>query len=200
MTIKARGLAVESVDCSQILTHLIRQDNGRRSDHDARQILSKILGLTEGSPLLKACETGYFHHQTTKVFSPFSSGYNTPSNVKAVCFTESTLQGLKAHNKIYEAKYGISFKRDILYEKGANPVINIRADLLEKEVGCAVKSYSKWEKLKNHIPDALTPYVNTISATFNATQEREWRYAGDLNFNINDIFIIFIDVETTLFI
>ena len=48
-----------------------------------------------------------------------------------MCFTESTLEGLKAHREVFSAKYGIAFDRDYLFERGANPCINLRTSLLK---------------------------------------------------------------------
>ena len=188
---KAKSLASESLDCSLILSHLIRP----KADQDkscAKEILRDILNINGGTGegVIKGYDTGYYKNHNPKVYSKSMGGYNSPQNVKAVCFTESTLRGLEAHNEIYKADYGLAFKRSILFEKGANPVINIRESLLDSNVRCILESGS-WSDLKHHIPEPLAPFVNIINEKFDATHEREWRIPGDLKFRWDDVFFIF---------
>lgn len=191
----ALRLGTESIDCSLILSHLIRQDG--RTDSDAKNLLKKILALpldNKTKPCLKAKEIGYYNsldlEKRTKIYTKKLKGYNPSSNNKAICFTESTLQGLEAHNSVYNAKYGVSFKREILFSKGANPAINIRDDLLNKNVECILDGNS-WNAVKNHIPEPLIPFINIINTKFDATHEREWRVPSDMQFEYSDLFIVF---------
>lgn len=65
-------LAKLSSDCSPLLTHLVRQNDGK-SDADAQNILRSILGLVPGTtPSLRASITGWYGSEsvTPRVFSP----------------------------------------------------------------------------------------------------------------------------------
>ncbi|MEN6428460.1 MAG: hypothetical protein ABFE13_24195 [Phycisphaerales bacterium] len=185
-----------SSDCSPLLTHLVRQNDGR-SDADARRTLHSILGLwPETTPKLLARHTGWYGSEsvTPRVFSPekarlLETNEYDKSQLQCVCFTESTLEGLKAHNQIFKAKYGLAFSRDFLLGKGANPCLNLREELLKKSIKSAYDQYDR--HVYNFIPMVLHPYVNVINHGFDATHEREWRHVGDLTFSREDIRYVF---------
>jgi hypothetical protein len=186
----ARKLAKLSSDCSFRLTHLIRQNDGR-TDLESRKILKSILGLrpTGSLPLLKASKVGWYGSLSPYIYNPVSGSLDGKSNCKAVCFTESTLAGLKAHRDILSVKYGISFDRDWLFSQGANPCLNIRSSLFKTEIQRTGERHPK--HLYNFIPSQLHPYINIITESFDATHEREWRHAGDLNFSRSDALFVF---------
>ena len=46
----------------------------------------------------------------------------------------------------------------------------------------------------NFIPPQLHPYVNVINESFDATHEREWRYAGNLSFDYENVMFVFCPV------
>ena len=190
----ARELAKLSSDCSFLLTHLIRQNDGR-SDTDAREIIEAILGLcpSGSTPLLKASTVGWYASVSPNIYNPASGSFDGVSNCKAVCFTESTLAGLKAHRDILSVKYGIAFDRDWLFARGANPCLNVRASLLKAEIQREDEQYHRC--VYNFIPSQLHPYINIITGCFDATHEREWRHAGDLHFSFADALFIFCPQE-----
>jgi hypothetical protein len=185
-----------SSDCSFLLTHLVRQNDGK-NDQDAREILRSILGLLPNTtPMLRASITGWYGAEsvTPRVFSPEKPGLleineYDKSQLRCVCFTESTLEGLKAHCQVFNAKYGLAFDRTFLFGKGANPCLNIREELLKKEIKSAYDQYNR--HVYNFVPVELHPYVNVINDTFDATHEREWRHAGDLTFSLQDVRYVF---------
>jgi hypothetical protein len=193
--VQSSQLAHLSSDCSFLLSHLIRQNSeANRSDNQALFLLKSILGLAEDSvaikPTLKASTTGWFGAcKSAKIYSPDNPHYfSRPTRTQGVCFTESTLSGLKAHRDIFSAKYGLAFDRDYLFSQGANPCLNIREETLKFKIN---KNANRYGKLYNFIPDALAGYVNIINDVFDATHEREWRYLGDLEFIISHIKFIF---------
>lgn len=186
---EARELGRRSTDCSFLLTHLIRQ-NDSKTDDDARKILASILNLSKQSatPLLRSSTVGWYGTATKSlVFNPFTDVLNGAINNKAVCFTESTLSGLKAHREMFNAKYGIAFDRDFLFGKGANPCLNIQDSLLKK--CCEFRGESRYAY--NFIPSDLQPFVNVIHDGFDSTQEREWRVPGDLSFSHESLLFVF---------
>lgn len=197
---QARELAKNSIDCSFLLTHLIRQDEGR-SDSDAKNILKLILDVhsAPNNPTLKASATGWYGTSSfSNVFNPKSGQLDGDIEYRAVCFTESTLSGLKAHRDLFQVKYGIAFDRDFLFDKGANPCLNIRESLLRKLTAFSGDPYPKY--LYNFIPTPLQPFVNIIHASFDATHEREWRFTGDFNFSWPDVQFVFCpEIDFSLF-
>jgi hypothetical protein len=192
---EARELGRLSTDCSFLLTHLVRQ-NDLKTDDEARKILASILNLANPhpAPLLRSSTVGWYGSaQNTNIFNPITRIFDRVRNTKAVCFTESTLSGLKAHRDMFNAKYGVAFDRDLLFSKGANPCINIRDSLLRKSFTCNGEAYAR--SIYNFIPSELHPFVNVIHDRFDATHEREWRVADDLSFEVAEIFMIFCPTE-----
>jgi hypothetical protein len=186
----ARELARISSDCSFLLTHLVRQ-NGKRRDAEARGILLSILDADtrRPKPHLKASPVGWYSVASPKVFNPETCKFDGSVESKAVCFTESTLPGLKAHREVFDSMYGIAFDRDLLFERGANPCLNIRESLFKEPIQTPIDNYSR--NVYNLIPYRLQPFVNIIHESFDPTHEREWRYPGDLSFRYEDIFFVF---------
>lgn len=187
---EARKLARLSSDCSFLLTHMIRQNDGR-TDKKSRDILRSILGISEKRPSLnlKACPVGWYSVANASVYNPETGKFDGNGNVNAVCFTESTLSGLRAHREVFSVKYGIAFDRDLLFQKGANPCLNIREDLLKISVSINGEQYPR--HLYNFVPAELHPYVNIINQGFDATHEREWRFVGDMKFMLSEIRLVF---------
>jgi hypothetical protein len=131
----ARKLARLSTDCSFLLTHMIRQ-NGTppKSDGDALATLPSILGLSPpGGPVLKGSPVGWYASVGAYLFDPATSTFKTAVPSPAVCFTDSTLAGLRAHRVVFDVKYGLAFDRDWLFKQGAAPCLNIREDVLKAE-------------------------------------------------------------------
>jgi len=183
----SKKLAQMSCDCSFLLTHLVRQNGDPpKQDSEASAILQTIL---EGTCLMARGVGWYDTCRNTNCFNPETMEWEKPNPDKAVCFTESTLLGLQAHAVVFGAKYGLSFDRDFLYSKGANPCFNIGTNLLKLSIQKKDESYT-WS-VYNFIPIKLHPFVNIINDTFDATHEREWRHVNDLHFNLADVKIIF---------
>ena len=189
-SIEARKLARLSSDCSFLLTHMIRQNDGR-TDKESRDILRSILGISEKrpSPNLKASPVGWYSVAKASVYNPETGKFDGNGTVNAVCFTESTLSGLRAHREVFSVQYGIAFDRDLLFQKGANPCLNIREDLLKISVPINGERYPR--HLYNFVPLELHPYVNIINQGFDATHEREWRFVGDMKFMLSEIRLVF---------
>ncbi len=99
------------------------------------------------------------------------------------------MPGLKAHREVFDSRYGIAFDRDLLFERGANPCLNIRKSLLKEQIQTPIDNYSRC--VYNFIPHRLQPFVNIIHESFDATHEREWRYPGDLAFRYKDVLFVF---------
>jgi hypothetical protein len=187
----ARELARLSSDCSFLLTHLVRQNDGR-SDEKARSILESILNVRKkaATPCLRSSSIGWYSLASgALIYNPTSGKLDADCESKAICFTESTLSGLRAHRDVFSVKYGVAFDRDWLFKKGANPCLNIRESLFREEIYLSGERYPR--HTFNFIPAQLTPFINVIHDSFDATHEREWRYAGDLPFKYSDVMFVF---------
>ncbi len=194
-------LAQMSMDCSFMLSHLIRLNpQSIKTDGDAKDALSSILGLKDehSKPILKGSEVGWYPadakvHSPSSPHDPENPGYFfKPESKSGVCFTESTFAGLRAHRDVFSVKYGLSFTRNFLYKKGANPCLNIRESILKLKVNDKSERY---DRLYNFIPAELAGYVNIINESFNSVHEREWRYLGDLEFEWSDVLFVFCPCE-----
>ena len=165
----ARKLARLSSDCSFLFAHLVRQ-NGELRDAEARETLLLILDAdttTQPRPRLKSSSVGWYSSvANTKVFNPETIKFNGSIESRAVCFTESTLQGLKAHREVFDSKYGIAFDRDLLFERGANPCLNIRESLLKEQIQTPIDKNSR--HVYNFIPYQLQPFINIIHESFDS--------------------------------
>jgi hypothetical protein len=147
------------------------------------------LGGNPPDPTLSASTVGWYSRATPNVFDPESGEFDGPVNSYAVCFTESTLAGLKAHRDIFRAQYGIAFDRDFVFRRGGNPCLNIRESLLKERLTVAGEHYPR--AVYNFIPHQLQPFVNIIHESFDATHEREWRYAGHFRFRYPHVLFVF---------
>lgn len=186
----ARRLASLSTDCSFLVSHLVRQNAGI-TDAAAERILESILNLTghADGPVLKASKVGWFATADPNIFDPVTSKFDGTSNVEAVCFTESTLAGLRAHRDVFAVKYGLAFDREWIFGQGGNPCLNVAERLLKQPVLRAGDAYER--HLYNFIPPALHPFINVIHEGFDATHEREWRVPGELRFDYRDVLFVF---------
>lgn len=188
---ESRELARNSSDCSFLLSHLIRQ-NHCKTDIAAQRNLRSILSIARSAsgPLLRASTVGWYGTSSgSHIFNPSTGNLDGHVNNKAVCFTESTLAGLRAHRDLFKVKYGLAFDRDDLFAKGANPCINVSECLLKRS-----QSWHRSERpehLFNFVPEQLQPFVNIIHSSFDATHEREWRYPGDMQFKWKDLKFVF---------
>ncbi|HSW69785.1 MAG TPA: hypothetical protein VLI69_06525 [Gammaproteobacteria bacterium] len=187
-------LARLSSDCSYLLTHLIRKNNKDiLTDNDASKILQLILNINNHSknPMLIGGNIGWYGAcGSAKLYQPYTNDhFLAPTETKGVCFTDSTLAGLRAHRKVFQTKHGLAFDREFLYQQGANPCLNIRDSLLRQEIDKAPPG--KYNHVYNFIPQEIAGFVNIIHESFDSTHEREWRILGNFDFIYSDIKFIF---------
>ena len=119
---------------------------------------------------------------------------------RAVCFTESTWQGLVYHSRQY-SKYGIGFSKSFLFSHGGGPAIYLAPGLMDNQ--------------KKHVGEALEPFEPTLASFITVfcpeyasreykkaywprgqhvdfSHEREWRVPQDLNFNYKDVSFVIV--------
>lgn len=185
-TEQTKKLGQLSSDCSFLLTHLIR-----KSESNPLEALQKILDInckSDPKPKLESKPVGWYSKSRAKIYQPATDNqFKRPTKINGVCFTESTLMGLKAHREIFESKHGLAFSREMLYKRGANPCLNIRDPLLKTDL----KTTLKYSHLYNYIPDNMAGLINTINEKFDSIDEREWRLMSDFEFQYSDIKFIF---------
>lgn len=114
-------------------------------------------------------------------------------NHRAVCLTECPWTSLITHTQQYSS-YGVGFKKDFVFSKGGGPVFYVRADMFSKQ---------KWDDAvlpfvtpfwPEYVPASLKSSVKIKKCDY--THEREWRVAGDLEFQYEDIaFVVLPDYE-----
>lgn len=191
---EAKELAKNSSDCSFLLTHLVRQNNSM-SDGSAQNILDLILDVhgSPPSPRLKSSSTGWYSSASANIYDPRTLDFSGISDCSCVCFTESTLAGLKAHRDLFDSKYGLAFDREDLFDRGAAPCINIPENIFKSALTMAGELYPR--HVYNFVPIELHPYVNIMNSSFDATHEREWRHAEDLEFTWSELKFIFCPVS-----
>lgn len=188
----AKRLAMLSTDCSFLLTHLVRQDSKSAQDGVvARGKLASILDLAAGTPQLSASPACWYSSASNAYYYDPEARWSrsTTKTPNVICFTESTLAGLKGHRDIFNARYGVAFDREWLFNKGANPCLNIREELLKKAMQIPGEQYVR--RTFNFIPKCLHPFVNVINSGFDATHEREWRLVDDFSFGYADLKFVF---------
>jgi hypothetical protein len=196
---ESNRLAIESTDCSFLLTHLIRENDGK-TESEARNIMGLILDMynSNPAPLLKSSLTGWYSSAGAKYFNAETCELDHSGGYGSVCFTESTLSGLKAHREMFGSKYGISFSREFLLSRGAAPCINIPENIFKKDIDYKNDAYPR--KVYNFIPKDLHPYINVMNSSFDASHEREWRHHKDMDFSWSDVkFIFFPESEFEFF-
>ncbi|MBF4467865.1 MAG: hypothetical protein ISP01_00525 [Methanobrevibacter arboriphilus] len=101
--------AKENFDLSNMVTHLIKNDN-------PYETLKKILREKK----LKANVTGYYNHL---------------KSTESVCFTDLSVRGLGRHAQNY-SPYGIAFMKRLIYESDGGPALYIRENLLREREDC----------------------------------------------------------------
>lgn len=108
-------------------------------------------------------------------------------NHKAVCLTECPWTSLIRHTERYSS-YGIGLTKEFIFSKGGGPVFYIRADAYNNQ---------QWNDQiipfltpfwPNYISNRLKKEINFPICDY--SHEREWRVAGDLTFEYDDISFI----------
>src|SRR5689334_20208448 len=106
----ARELARLSSDCSFLLTHLIRQNGDPpKTDTSAHEALMSILGIASTQATIRGSRVSWYATApNAAVYDPTTDTFDVPDEVRAVCLTESSLAGLRAHRDVFCAKYGLA--------------------------------------------------------------------------------------------
>jgi hypothetical protein len=176
-------------DCSFIISHLIRQTNNE-SDKKTFDKLTSILDIKNDrrKPILKSTLQS---DKETKL--PL---YHVDK--KVVCFTESTLTGLKAHAAVFKCKFGISFPRDYMLKNKVNPCFYMSESLMFQ--GDFNDKHKLIYNIKG-IPKNLHPYIikirnpTHVHDRYNSIHEKEWRHINDFAFDIKHLFFVFAPVK-----
>ncbi len=179
----------ERGDLSTFMVHLtkdIKKNNGNTIS--AKDNLMSILNMTK-----------------IEARNPKGMCYNWPKLEKmrncmhAVCFTETPVEYLKYlfdidGRDVNLEPYGIIFTKNLLQERGANPVFYINTYASEqslKKAICRLINELEEKKMMDNI-NAILPFLDIFGKSsegklYDFYWEREWRYQGDFSFNATDV-------------
>jgi hypothetical protein len=158
-------------DISRYLYHLTRE-NG---ESDCMRVLIKILS------------------ERKLVGSTTASGFIVGEN-KAVCFQDTTTYGL-CQNAFHEQKLslenlnvryspvGLGFAKDYIYKKGGRPVIYEKTQIAKE-----ILSKDEWWRIVNFD-------LTNENKLIDWTHEREWRIKGDLEFDLEDTYVVLVNSD-----
>jgi hypothetical protein len=128
-------------------------------------------------------------------------------NFRTACFTEVPLKELnhltkkRPYGNVKLSNYGIVFRRSFVLRKGGGPAIytnGLRADSLSETLKEKFSSELSGiaRKCKKHWGDEIRNLAkfwglfNTMKYTYDFTWEREWRYIGNFEFELEDVVAI----------
>jgi hypothetical protein len=188
-------------DHSEFLWHLTKSkpplspdglgNDSRTLPNNAKERLLSILKQLP-SPTIWC---SHFHYLTQR--------YQRTPSPKGVCFTECIPHALIKHAERYSL-WGLLFRKDRAYSKGARPVWYIEIEYLNRfvDVKC---DWQRGNKEKLPFPDELLHLLMPFVPDYDEHSmrllsdhkldwmvEREWRVAGDFVFGFDDIAAIIV--------
>jgi hypothetical protein len=115
----------------------------------------------------------------------------------AVAFTECTWGSILAHTKQY-SKFGVGFKKSLLFDSDGGPAIYLRSDLYDAQHDFVSRVHPSWKGFDPNLYAFITPFnPEYASAASKAkmklktivdyTHEREWRVPHDFHFELSDV-------------
>jgi hypothetical protein len=138
---------------------------------------------------------------------------------QGICFCDIPVTDLEIHMKKY-SRFGLSFLKPFLVDKGANPVLYVAKNSQALAFGLpgSHSGYDVWprhkvfegniqliEDYRGKLPDTLRYFLDMLVFAFikyfddstsdedeaNVYMEREWRVLGDVNFTLADVYRVF---------
>jgi len=186
---KARDKAVEGRnDLSRFLVHLTRDDREDAKSYgwNGGTAAENFIGIMEDSTIYALRpHCLHLHKIPEEHFDRFS----------VCCFMEVPLPELHLVTRPIQGRrnqysdYGFVFSRDFLVWKGAQPAIYVNSygDNSElREAADSVYAIAK-EKGFSSALSRLVPHLNAMNQGYDFAWEREWRIAGNLKFELEDI-------------
>lgn len=158
-------------DFSCYLTHLTRKN----SKSTAVENLIKIL-------------------EDQKIIGSSNSGFVTGEN-KAVCFQDVPLYSICQNtfheqqcrkdlgNKVRYRAVGLSIHKQYIYSNGGRPVIYEKREVAKKFI-----DKSEWWRI-------VSLDLSDENLIVDWTHEREWRIKGDLQFDLEEIYVILVNAQ-----
>ena len=183
---KARDRAVEGRnDLSRFVIHLTRDDTKDDPNHGQTE-RENFECVMEGRTILGLRPHCLHMDEIPKKHRDAFS---------VCCFMEVPLPELHLVTRPIQGRrnqysdYGFVFSREFLVSKGAQPAIYVNSygrnselkDAADKVYEIAAKTGFR-SKLSR-----LIPYLNAMNERYDFAWEREWRIAGDLEFELDDI-------------
>jgi hypothetical protein len=123
------------------------------------------------------------------------------TNRPAVCFTECTWHSLFSHAQLY-SRFGIGFRKEMLFARGGGPAIYLAPHLLEKQQAHVGADEYPFDPL---VYAFATPFAPPYASTeykakhwngrnpIDYTHEREWRVPHELAFELSDVAFVIVD-------
>ena len=184
-----RARAVEGRgDLSRFVIHLTRDDRADGDEHVRGQSAqANFRGIIDGRQVM-ALRPHCLH------------GDRIPAahreRFSVCCFTEVPLSELHRLTRRIEGRgiqfsdYGIVFSREFLTEKGAQPAIYINSydgNTWLREAADEIYDVAAASGFEDGACWRLLPYLNGMHEGYDFAWEREWRVAGNLEFQAEDV-------------
>jgi hypothetical protein len=104
------------------------------------------------------------------------------SSTKAVCFTDSALPALHSLAARFST-FGLGFPKGWLFDQGASPAMYVHSAAIKRGE-------------LDGLGGALKPFVNKFDMRDHDFHfEREWRVAGDVQFLLSDVLVVYAPIE-----
>ena len=170
------------------MVHLTRDDEDEwspGSGGDARQNFQSILRDKRILAIKPHCLYGELIKKLRK---------NARAKFNVACFTETPLAQIKhllavPRRQIELEPYGFVFERDFLYQQHAQPALYFSEYNDNKSSRNAFDRIYEVSARKNFAGKMwrILPFVNVMHDRHDFAWEREWRVAGELRFDLDDL-------------
>lgn len=173
-------------DLSPYLIHLTRDDSRDPGGQPARENFLQILTSETISALRPHC-------MHTRSIKRLENKYQRKLNV--CCFTECPLTqvhrliGYRPGRRVHLEAYGFVFDRELLIERGAQPVVPVNSYCEDKSVRAKYDAdFQRAVRLKFAGPDwQALAFQDAMHSGYDFSAEREWRHLGDFEFSPADL-------------
>lgn len=161
---------------------------GFRGDPKWRDMSDYLVHFTGIDALYSIVDDG--HLEARKEFGWFRSDSATSAIRVSACLSEVPIEQID-RLAARRGRYGIGFRRDFVQSKGG-------ARVWYAEEPQTSHLFKAFEEIRNSDPSRshamwkLTPFIDSVSAAYDFTWEREWRVPGGLKFNRADVAFLII--------
>jgi hypothetical protein len=184
---------------------------GNNSDGSKRRgdVSTFMVHLTRNTEDCKSAKENLIDILCTRVIQPrnskglFYATEGVRDSARTVCFAEAQFNAIKhlvgkhQGRGVELSSYGLVFSKDLLIQKGANPVFYINTYANQERKDAVMEAI---KQLDPHKQKEIAPYVeifgwNGSGGIYDFHREREWRYPGDFEFEWKDVIFGLCDDE-----